>query len=60
MSNLKSPDVECMVQEYLRQHPGPNWAGDIADALNLDYKTTLKAISKLLEEGRIKKAKKQP
>ena len=60
MKNVESQNVECVIEEYLQQHAGPNWASDIADALDLDYETTFKVIKKLLEEGRIEKAKKPP
>ena len=60
MKNGESQNVECMIEEYLQQHAVPNWDSEIADALDLDYGTTFKVINKLLEKGRIKKAKKTP
>jgi DNA-binding MarR family transcriptional regulator len=47
-----------MIECYLKEHPGPNFASEIADALGLDLGVTFKAIHKLLEDGHIKKAKK--
>jgi Arc/MetJ-type ribon-helix-helix transcriptional regulator len=49
--------VEKMIEEYLAKHPGPKFASEIADALGLEYDVTFKTIHKLLEEGRIRKAK---
>ena len=46
-----------MIEDYLKAHPGPSFASEIADALGLDFDITFKTINKLLEEGRIKKAK---
>lgn len=51
-------EAQRMIEEYLRQHPGPNFASEVADALGLEYDITFKTIHKLLEEGRVKKAKK--
>jgi DNA-binding MarR family transcriptional regulator len=51
-------EAEGMIETYLREQPGPNFASEIADALELDYHITFKAIDRLLKEGRIKKAKK--
>ena len=51
-------DAERMIEDYLKKHPGPNFASEIADALGLDFDVTFKAIHMLLEDGHIKKAKK--
>ena len=51
-------EAERMIEEYLKTHPGANFASEIADALGLEFDITFKTINKLLEEGRIKKAKK--
>lgn len=50
--------AEKMIEEYLSEHPGPSFASEIADALGLEYSVTFRTVHKLLEEGRIKKAKK--
>jgi len=57
VQNADLGNVERIIEEYLEKHPGPNFAGEIADALGLDYSVVFKAVHKLLEEGRIKKAK---
>ena len=49
--------AEEMIETYLKEHPGPNFASEIADALGLEFDITFKTIKKLLEEGRIKRAK---
>ena len=49
--------AEEMIENYLKEHPGPNFASEIADALGLEFDITFKTIKKLLEEGRIKRAK---
>jgi len=58
VKKTEAHDAERMIKDYLKEHPGPNFASEIADALGLDFDVTFKAINKLLEEGHIKKAKK--
>jgi len=55
--NIDSRKAEKMIEDYLIEHPGPSFASEIADALGLDYSLTFKTLHKLLEEGRIRKAK---
>jgi len=49
--------AERMIEDYLVKHPGPSFASEIADALGLDYGVTFRIVHRLLDEGRIKKAK---
>ena len=58
VKNVDAQEAERMIQDYLKEHPGPNFASEIANALGLDFSITFKAINKLLEEGQVKKAKK--
>jgi DNA-binding Lrp family transcriptional regulator len=58
MKKVEADDAERMIEEYLKEHSGPNFASEIADALGLDFGVTFKTINKLLEDGHIKKAKK--
>jgi len=55
--NVDLRKAEKMIEDYLVKHPGPSFASEIADALGLEYSLTFKTIRKLLEEGRIRKAK---
>ena len=57
MKNSHLSEAERMIEDYLEAHPGPNFASEIAFALGLELDITFKTINKLLEEGRIKKAK---
>ena len=57
VKKMEAPVAERMIEDYLKEHPGPNFASEIADALGLEFSITFKTIHKLLEEGRIKKAK---
>lgn len=57
MKNIDDSEAERMIEAYLREHPGPNFASELVDALSMELGVTFRAINKLLEEGRIKKAK---
>jgi len=57
VQNVDLENAEKMIEEYLEKHPGSSFASEIADALGLDYGVAFEAVRKLLEEGRIKKAK---
>jgi len=55
--DLDSRKAERMIEDYLVKHPGPSFASEVADALGLEYSITFKTVHKLLEEGRVRKAK---
>lgn len=57
VQDVDSRKAERMIEDYLIKHRGPSFASEIADALGLEYGVTFKIICKLLEEGRIRKAK---
>jgi Arc/MetJ-type ribon-helix-helix transcriptional regulator len=57
VQHVDSHEAERMIEDYLAKHPGPNFASEIADELGLEYSVTFKTIHKLLEEGRIRRAK---
>jgi Arc/MetJ-type ribon-helix-helix transcriptional regulator len=50
-------EAERMIEEYLIAHPGPSFASEIADNLGLEFGITFRTVNKLLQEGKIKKAK---
>jgi Arc/MetJ-type ribon-helix-helix transcriptional regulator len=58
IKKVEAREAERMIEDYLKGHPGPNFASEIADALGLEFDVTFKTINRLLKEGRIKKAKK--
>lgn len=57
VQDVDSRKAERMIEDYLVKHPGPSFASEIADTLGLDYGDTFKIIKRLLDEGRIRKAK---
>jgi Arc/MetJ-type ribon-helix-helix transcriptional regulator len=58
VKNVEAKEVERMIENYIKEHPGPTFASEIADALGLEFSVTFQIINKLLKEGKIKKAKK--
>ncbi len=58
VKDVTAKEAERMIEDYLKSHPGPSFASEIADALGLDFDITFIIINKLLEKGRVKKAKK--
>jgi Arc/MetJ-type ribon-helix-helix transcriptional regulator len=58
VKDVTAKEAERMIEDYLKSHPGPSFASEIADELGLDFDITFIIINKLLEEGHIKKAKK--
>ena len=58
IKKVEQKEAERLIEDYLKEHHGPNFASEIADALGLEFNVTFKTISKLLSDGRIKKAKK--
>ena len=59
MKNVDVNEAKRLMQDYLKAHPGPNFASEIAEALGLELDITFETINNLLAEGRIKKAKNQ-
>jgi Arc/MetJ-type ribon-helix-helix transcriptional regulator len=49
--------AEKLIDGYLTKHPGPHSAWEIAEALGLDFRTTLEAIKRMIDSGRIHKAR---
>jgi len=57
IKEITPPKAKKLIEEYLKKHPGPSFASEIADNLGLDYSLAFRTIQKLLEEGRIRKTK---
>ena len=49
--------AEKMIIDFLRDHPGPNFASEIAGKLGLDYGITFRTINRLLESQKIRESK---
>ncbi len=57
IKEVSPENAERMIVNFLKHHPGPNFASEIADALGLDYGVTFSVINKLLESRKIRKSK---
>lgn len=42
---------------YLTKHPGSHFASEIAETLGLDLRTTLEAIKRMIDSGKIRKSR---
>jgi DNA-binding MarR family transcriptional regulator len=49
--------AEKLIDDYLTKHPGPHFASEIAEALGLELRTTLEAIKRMIDSGKIHKAR---
>lgn len=49
--------AEKLIDGYLTKHPGPHLASEIAEALGLEFRTTLEAIKRMIDSGRVHKAR---
>ena len=57
LREFSTKDIERMVDNYLTKHPGSHFASEIAEALGLDFRLTLEAIKRMIEAGRIHRAR---
>jgi len=57
MRDTSMKDVERLIDNYLTKHSGPHFASEIAEALGLDFRSTLDAIRRMIESGRIHRAR---
>ena len=48
--------AEKLIDGYLTKHPGSHFASEIAEAIGLDFRTTLEAIKRMIDSGRVHKA----
>lgn len=55
--NLSQKDVEALIDSYLTKHSGPHFASEIAEALGLDFRSTLEAVKRMVERGRIRRTR---
>lgn len=62
MSNEKMEDdsLDQLIEDLLKNNPGPHYSSEIADALGSGYIVTFNAVKRLLKEGRVKKAERLP
>jgi len=49
--------AEKLIDGYLTKHPGSHFASEIAETLGLDLRTTLEAIKRMIDSGKIRKSR---
>ena len=49
-------EAERLIDRYLSNHPGRHFASDIAEALGLEFRTTLDAVQHMIKSGVIHKS----
>jgi hypothetical protein len=57
VQEVSAGKAERMIVNFLKHHPGPNFASEMAEALGLDCGVTFRAINKLLESRKIRKSR---
>jgi DNA-binding MarR family transcriptional regulator len=57
--DISRKDAEALIDIYLTKHPGPHFASEIAEALGLDFRSTLETVRRMIEKGRIKRPRSQ-
>jgi len=55
--DLPRKDTERLIDSYLTKHPGPHFASEIAEALGLDFRSALEAVKRMIEKGKIRRAR---
>jgi Arc/MetJ-type ribon-helix-helix transcriptional regulator len=55
--DMSRKDAEALIGKYLTRHPGPHFASEIADALGLDFRSTLQTVRRMIEKGKIKRSR---
>jgi len=51
------PETRRAVERFLRQHTGPVWPDEMAEALGIDYRIVLAVVREFLEEGKVEEAR---
>jgi hypothetical protein len=49
--------VEKLIDGYLTKNPGSHFASEITEALGLDFRTTIEAIKRMIDSGKIHRAR---
>jgi Arc/MetJ-type ribon-helix-helix transcriptional regulator len=55
--DLSRKDIEELIDSYLTKHPGSHFASEIAEALGLEFRSTLETVKRMVERGKIRKAR---
>lgn len=55
IGSFSSKDIEHKIDNFLTKNPGPHYASEIAEALGLDFRTSLETVKRMIDEGKIRK-----
>jgi Arc/MetJ-type ribon-helix-helix transcriptional regulator len=56
VGNFSARDVERRIDDYLTKNPGSHFASEMAETLGLDLRTTIEAVRRMIESGKIHKS----
>ena len=56
IGNFSSKEIERKIDDFLTKNPGSHYASEIAEALGLDFRTSLEMVKRMIDEGKIRKA----
>lgn len=45
-------DIERRIGDYLAKNPGPHFASEISEELNVDLRTTIETVKQMIETGK--------
>lgn len=57
LGNFSKKDAERLIDNYLTKNAGPHFASEIAQALGMDFRTALETVKRMIESGKIHKAR---
>lgn len=56
LGNFLPKDIERKIDTFLTKNPGPHFASEIAEALGLDFRTSLETVKRMIDDGKIRRA----
>jgi len=60
VGNFSPKDIERKIDDFLTKNPGPHFASEIAEALGLDLRTSLETVKRMVDNGKVRKARDVP
>jgi predicted DNA-binding protein len=60
VGNSSPRKIQRHIDSYLIGNRGPHFASEIAENLGLDLRTTLEAVKRMIDDGKIRKARNVP
>jgi DNA-directed RNA polymerase specialized sigma subunit len=60
LGKFSPKDIERKIDDFLRNNPGPHFASEIAEALGLDFRTSLETVKRMIDDGKVRKSSGTP